>query len=669
MSQTQLIAENIKRLELINRPYDPHTGLGSPIERNKIVFDDYPELYLPKSMLDGSPFAYDLCNTGGFQKYSNLSSMPLADINMLFTQERFKHDFEYWAIETIKIKPKKEDGSKEDLLSVIPFLLNNPQRKTLMALEKMRLAGVPIRIIILKARQWGGSTLVQIYIAWIQFIHRIGWNSIICTEVESQAANIRAMYSRLVKHYPKDIANIKLSNFEGQTKNKYYADRDCVMSIGSAEKPDTLRSGDVRAGHLSEIGLWKKTLQKSPEDLVQSLEGTIPEVPYSIIVKESTAKGEGNYFHTEWLNAVKGENNYVPVFVAWFDIEKYQKPIKNYNSFVDTMNDEDMELWEHGATLESISWYNNKKRSFKDAWRMHSEFPSTAEEAFQSSGQKFFPLKYIKNMDKHIKDPILVCDIESQSEKGKEALKDIKLHKANEGRIKIWKMPEDIVVVKGKKYTVSNRYCGFSDIGGTSINADKSTTKILDRYWMLFGGVPEVAALWYGNKDQDLFAWESAKLCYLYGKALWAVETNSLTTHQNTEGDHFFTILDEIKDYYPNLFVRNIQDSTEKDWQPKYGYHMNRPGKGMIMDNLKKALREEGYYERDFQSTMEFRWFETKPTGQLGAIDGKNDDLVVVSAGSNWLSSSYMDPPKLIPYIEPDKRKPTSKRLIGESSF
>jgi len=170
--------------------------------------------------------------------------------------------------------------------------------------------------------------------------------------------------------------------------------------------------------------------------------------------------------------------------------------------------------------------------------------------------------------------------------------------------------------------------------------------------------------------DQDLFAWESAKLCYAYNKALWAVEIQSLEDKgMDTEGDHHYTILDEIKDYYPNLFIRNVQDSTEKDWAPKYGYHMNKPGKGMIMDNLKSALREEAYYERDFQSTMEFRWFETKPTGKLGAIDGKNDDLVIVSAGANWLSSSYMPAPKLIPYIEPGDRKPLSKTIVGEATI
>src|SRR5690606_34726975 len=84
---------------------------------------------------------------------------------------RLTHDFEFWASTTVRIKPK-EGGD------FIPFILNKPQRKLLAKLESQRLADKPIRQIILKARQWGGSTLVQIYMAWIQLRHKTNWNSL-----------------------------------------------------------------------------------------------------------------------------------------------------------------------------------------------------------------------------------------------------------------------------------------------------------------------------------------------------------------------------------------------------------------------------------------------------------------------------------------------------------
>ena len=189
---------------------------------------------------------------------------------------------------------------------------------------------------------------------------------------------------------------------------------------------------------------------------------------------------------------------------------------------------------------------------------------------------------------------------------------------------------------------------------------------------MLWNGVPEVVALWHGHLDQDLFAWDAAKICYAYDQALLAVEENSLRKEENTEGNHFHTVLNEIAIPYPNLFIRNKQNSTLKDWEPKYGFYMGGSGekdKGMVCDNLKAALRDELYIEKDFQSICEFKWFETKPNSKLGAIDGKNDDLVIVSAGSYWLSSSYMNPPKLIEWVDPKDRKPKSRKVLGESSF
>ena len=75
--------------------------------------------------------------------------------------ERFQTDFEYWCEKCVRIQDKLT-GER------IPFVLNRPQKKLLAVMEQQRREGKPIRIILLKSRQWGGSTLVQIYIAWFQ---------------------------------------------------------------------------------------------------------------------------------------------------------------------------------------------------------------------------------------------------------------------------------------------------------------------------------------------------------------------------------------------------------------------------------------------------------------------------------------------------------------------
>lgn len=70
---------------------------------------------------------------------------------------RFKYDFEYWAYRCVVITDKLTGQD-------IPFKLNRPQRRLVAELERQRLASQPLRLIMLKARQWGGSALCYLLI-------------------------------------------------------------------------------------------------------------------------------------------------------------------------------------------------------------------------------------------------------------------------------------------------------------------------------------------------------------------------------------------------------------------------------------------------------------------------------------------------------------------------
>ena len=93
--------------------------------------------------------------------------------------------------------------------------------------------GKPVRVVLVKARQWGGSTVTQMLMAWVQIFHRSGWNSVIVSDVEEQSRTIRSMYSRMALRHPVEICPVRFCNFEGSSKNKMLVDRDCVVSIGS----------------------------------------------------------------------------------------------------------------------------------------------------------------------------------------------------------------------------------------------------------------------------------------------------------------------------------------------------------------------------------------------------------------------------------------------------
>jgi hypothetical protein len=351
----------------------------------------------------------------------------------------------------------------------------------------------------------------------------------------------------------------------------------------------------------------------------------------------------GNFFHNEWLAASGGKSGYYPVFVPWFHIpELYQKRINDHSEYIRTMSDRDIELWHYGAPLEGIAWYNYFKASeHYDDWRMCSEFPSTATEAFQSTGRRAFAPIYVITARKTCIDPVAIGDLEGDAKTGPGCLKNIKFIPNSRGFLKVFAYPDNS--------PVAHRYAGFCDIGGRHHLSDYSVIKVFDRYWQMDGGMPEVAAVYRGHLDQDLVAWKAVQIGTWYNEMLLAVETNSLKKDtRSSEGDHFLTILDEIVDHYPNLYMRTDPDKIKQGAPRLYGFHTNPKTKVMLVDGLNAALRDQAYIERDNESCNEFDTYEHKPDGSYGAVEGAKDDLVICSAGGVWMCLSYMPVPQEI---------------------
>ncbi len=533
----------------------------------------------------------------------------------------------------------------------------------------MRVANQPIRIILLKARQWGGSTLTQIYMAWIQTIHRENWHSLIITDVESQARNIRSMYTRFIKNYPKLLGDLTFSPFENSTKNKIIKERGCVLSIGSMQKPDALRSTDNAMAHFSEAGFFKSTENKKPEDLIRSIRETIPDEPYTLEVLESTANGFGSFFHQEYLDAEEKRSGYKAVFIPWFQIQRDWLSIKEIElvSFIENNlqgTSKDVEynqfLWSIGATLEGIKWYNHHKKSknYKDI-EMNQENPSTSIEAFQSTGRKIYSSTDIERMRKLCTPPLYIGQLFGKATTGKEALEEIRFEKSSTGEFWAWALPD-----KTKK--VSRRYCVTMDIGGKTTKADWSVIRVFDRYQQITNGPPEAIATWKGHIHTDLLGWIGAQIAKYYHNALLIPEANYLVReNKNTEGSNLLTILNEIAEFYDNIYVRENIDDVKGTLPTKYGFWMTKPMKGLLSDMYMQALRITGYKENDERVLNEAEVYEVKDSGELGAADRFYDDMLIATQIGYWACISHMELP--YEHKEGDKYKP--RKILNEATF
>jgi hypothetical protein len=675
MTIAEIISLNQKRLQEINTPYNPISGEGCfSCERKEIFISDYQYdiVRLPIKMFD-EPLVKAIEDAGSFADTAIIlsqktdSKVTAENVGWAFVKLRIKYDFEFWAATFIKIKPKAKVG--EDISGdCVPFILNRGQRKYLKIILDMWFNNKPIRIILLKARQWGGSTLTQIFMMWIQLIHKKQWNSVICAHVEPPARTIRGMYTIALENYPyilddEAVEKLCMKPYEGSAKTRIVPSRGCRITIGSAEKPEGLRGEDLSLAHFSEVSSFPSTEGKKPEDLIQSIVSGIPPVPCSMIVYESTAKGVGNFFHTQWILAKQRKSAFTPVFVAWFDIESYSKPIDDYNEFIESLTEEEKLLFECGATLEHIAWYREKGSEITDKWRFVSEFPSNDIEAFQSTGSRYFNLKDVHNLRKTCHEPALVADIISDADYGEQALEGIKINANPQGHFSIWALPDDI-----KMY--NNRYVVVVDVNrGISSGADNGIITVFDRYWMgaEMGGKPEVVAEWSGHIIVRYFIWIAVKIAKLYNDAFLVIESNTPNSIQDS-GFIMASVFEEIADVYTNMYYRQSSPEDIRLGKPKkWGFNTNRTTKTQICTHHQVVLANDMYVERSLDAVNEHDTFEVKLDGTIGAVDGCNDDRVITRALGCWICYKALDPP-----IFADDRKleySTTTTIVNESTL
>lgn len=603
---------------------------------------------------------------------------------------RCRYDFPYWAFKCIKLKMKEGGGLD------IPFVLRAPQRKLVGEFEKMREAGLPIRIVLVKARQWGGSTATQLYMLWIQLMRRKGFNSLIVGHQNSSTDEVIMMAKTALDSYPRDLL-VDEGDDPMPEKEKVYTGvglSRCSISIprrnfrikaGSAERPDSSRGGDYALVHLTEVGLWKKTLGKSPEDIIRAATSGVLLRPETMIVMESTANGVGNFFNNEYEAARRGSSLYRPVFVAWYEIEDYTKEVPDRRAFAEQIvryrhsafSDDNRfatgryiwELWEAGATLDALRWYIDTRAGYSNPDQMLSEFPSNDVEAFVNSGAHVFNRSKALRLRKRCIPARWRGELTGRGDSGEKALEGISFEEEPKGRLKVWDMPD--VDGEGREREVYNRYLTVVDVGGRSIKADWSVIAVFDRIRMVNGGGPSVAAQWRGHCDMDELAWLAARVARWYGDSLLVIESNTLETRdpdRYVDGDQSMFLLNQLRNVYGNLYARKQSPEDIVEGRPrKYGFHTNVSTKPMIISNLVRVVRENLYIERDEGCIDEFLTYERRPNGSYGAVTGKHDDMLMTRAIGLHICFNEMTRP--VQRGGEGERPPLMRSVVQQSLF
>jgi hypothetical protein len=718
----ELINENHNRRQLIYGPYDQLTGVGcygfKEGLREHVTIPDFgfsleeepiPDMWIPKETLETGIWN-EVLRYGSIQNFvekgmgRNFDDDYHLEVVMALLQARAYDDPELAFLICDQIVHKISGG-------MTPFRPRYAQRVLLALLEGLRRAGLPILVVLLKARQWGGSTLVQMYIKWMQeYRHPNGWNAAIVAQADSTAKKIKAMYRKAVEHQPGwtigmpgtklQMSPYERSDSDFQISDGRFLARTSILSIASFNSFEKCRGDNYKCVHYSEVASWKKTPEHDPEEVISNLEGGFLGLPDEIAVFESTGKGNSGFFYDLCMDAMKENSTsaYKFLFIPCYMIENDMEP-KGPEGF--NMGEEERfaiwlydnrnldtcphgyresgkffwKMWKMGACFEAINWYRINRNKHRDHGHFASEAPIDPVEAFRNSGFAVFDQYAIEELKEDCgapKKPLYYADVilKPFEVRSRSVFLDasIRTREDNQGELKIWATPNNRI------FKVKNRYIISVDIGGTSDKSDYTVMTVIDQMGLCKGvlGRPRVVARWRGHVRHDILAWKAAALAHYYDDALLIIESNTADREkdQNTEGDHFGTIINEIANYYPNLYQRskpteNVQEGIE----PKYGFQTNVKTKQWIIDNLIACVDDKLWEEPDEQMYMELGWYERDPdTGKMGNKpgSGKHDDVLMSTAiglyvayNENIYRPSWND----------DKPKRREHTMPTESSF
>ena len=674
-----ILEENEKRLSRLRAEYDPVTGkglaelLGEKRVLLKIKDFAVPEQWVPEEMM-ANKMIKEIAKAGSIEAYIAKKRWKYGapdpfEIERRIRRVRHKYDFCYWAFSTIRIVHKK-------LRTRVRFVLNLPQLIALSKCMEMFRRGEPVSLIILKARQWGGSTFCFFYQVWLQF----KWNEFhsfaIAAHTSSASNTILKMLSRTIADYPAwdlglpDDTQLRLAPTD--PTGHAFAVKDGngrqllegEIFIGTAEKPDTLRSKNISGAHYSEVGVWPNTPGKQAEDIIADIRGGMLDDSQTMEVLESTAKHPDDFFHEVWVDCVNGNGGYEPIFIPAFLIEHDSKEIQDKEAFVQWLlehkDDETTNgrwkdagkyyywLWTIGATLEHINWYRWRRLKTPFA-KMCNEAPETPEQAFFTAGNHVFDPFLVAAKAELCREPVFVGNLVGEGEKGEDAIKNIRFIPNISGNLRIWEKPDDS--------PVSNRYVVVLDPRrGASDGADPACITVFDRLLMMqdFGldGRPGVVAEMNYKADPDLQAYDAMRLAAWYQNALLVVESNTLEAmdaERNNGIDSSEYILDIVSRVYnKNLYMRKASpEDVKKGITFRWGFSTNSKTKPQIINFMCECLRDS-LWDEPSKICIDQMATYMEDHGKTNAEHKHHDDAVMSRAIGLWVCYKELPMPDWI---------------------
>nr|WP_264642432.1 terminase [Candidatus Symbiopectobacterium sp. NZEC127] len=497
------------------------------------------------------------------------------------------------------------------------------------------------RNIILKARQLGFSTAIDIYLLDQALFDNNLKCGIIAQDKQAAGEIFRTKIAVPLDNLPGWLRGIfKVTERRSGANGGYI-----LFSHGSSIQVATsFRSGTVQRLHISEHG---KICAKYPAKAKEVRTGTLNAIHDGCITFiESTAEGVGGDFHTMSTRALELSQSGIALtpqdykfhFYPWFDDPKYVASVpagglrlskyhQDYFASVEAVN---------GVSLsdEQKQWYIRKE--IEQGEEMKQEFPSTPQEAFLTSGRRVFPAINVMNAESGCRAPRIVYDMDPVTGKREkvQALRaggQDELQRTLLNHLLVWELPD-----------ADEDYAIGADIAEGLENGDRSSFDVIKR------STGEQVAHWFGHLDAELFAQLLAHVGKWYNISYIGPERNN----------HGHAVLQKLRDIYPQraIYAEQYLDRDNDDETPKLGWLTTKQSKPVVTEGLKTLLREKASGIRWIGTINELNTYVYDAKGSMGAQTGCFDDQVMSYAIAQEMRARMPARPKLKPI---DRSKPT----------
>ena len=503
--------------------------------------------------------------------------------------------------------------------AVIPFRLNAAQKKLYDVARRQQEAGRPVRIIILKARQLGFSTLTEGLI-FHACATRPNTNALIVTHREDATANLFRMSKLFYDELPEPVKPmLRTSNaqelvFENPTRSpREKAQRPGLRSrlrCATAGGRGIGRSDTLQCVHLSEYAFWPEGADGKAATLTGILQA-VPSTPGTMVIIESTANGYED-FKERWDAAAAGENDFEAVFFAWFENPEYtMEPAPGTE-----WTPEERELMERYALTEGqLQWRRwciaNNCGGDVDMFRQ--EYPANADEAFLHSGTGVFDNEQVILRRETAPEPVKRGNFVWDEERSLTGASTgfgmtgegsaFRFEDDPAGAVKIWKEP-----IEGHPYVLGGDTAGEGSDWFTAFVIDNATGE-------------QVAALRRQYSEPE-YVRQVYALGRYYNDAMIGLETNFST----------YPVMKLSELGYPNQYAREREDTYTRQVKKSYGFRTDRQTRPRAIAGLVEVFSSHPRWFMDAELLGEMLTFCYNEDHRPEALAGKHDDLVMAAA-------------------------------------